>query len=71
MDKKESMNKEIPLETRTSATVYTADLQLFKSIARLKFSKDPMNNAWKESVNLFIQENKHILKEKYDELNDE
>ena len=55
-------------ETRTSATVFKEDLQKFKSIARLKFDTDPMNNAWKESVKLFIRENKHLLKETYDNI---
>lgn len=68
MGKKDGINREIPAETRTSATVFTVDLQLFKAIARLKFDSDPMNNAWKEAVNLFIHENKHILKEQYDDL---
>ena len=57
-------------ETRTSATVFTEDLQTFKSIAKLKFEKDPMNNAWKEAVKLFVIENKHLLKEKFDEIPD-
>jgi hypothetical protein len=55
-------------ETRTSATVFKEDLQKFKSIARLKFDTDPMNNAWKEAVKLFIRENKHLLKETYDNI---
>jgi hypothetical protein len=55
-------------ETRTSATVFKEDLQKFKSIARLKFDSDPMNNAWKEAVKLFIRENKHLLKETYDKI---
>ena len=50
-------------ETRTSATVFKEDLQTFKAIARLKFDHDPMNNAWKEAVKLFIQENKKLLEE--------
>lgn len=53
-------------ETRTSATVFKEDLQKFKALARLKFDEDPMNNAWKEAVKLFIRENKHLLKETYD-----
>jgi len=53
-------------ETRTSATVFKEDLQKFKALARLKFDEDPMNNAWKEAVKLFIKENKHLLKETYD-----
>lgn len=53
-------------ETRTSATVFKEDLQTFKAIARLKFDEDPMNNAWKEAVKLFIQDNKHLLKETLD-----
>lgn len=57
-------------ETRTSATVFTEDLQLFKAIARLKFKSDPMNNGWREAVKLFIRENKHLLKETYDKLED-
>lgn len=55
-------------ETRTSATVFTEDLRLFKAIARLKFKSDPMNNAWKEAVTLFIRENKDLLKETYDKI---
>lgn len=50
-------------EVRTSATVFKEDLQKFKAIARLKFDNDPMNNAWKEAMKLFIQENKPLLKE--------
>ena len=50
-------------ETRTSATVFKEDLQTFKALARLKFDNDPMNNAWKEAVKLFIQENKNLLEE--------
>ncbi len=57
-------------ETRTSATVFKEDLQKFKSIARLKFDADPMNNAWKEAVKLFIQENKYLLKETHDKIPD-
>ena len=57
-------------ETRTSATVFSEDLQTFKSIAKLKFEKDPMNNAWKEAVKLFNIENKYLLKEKFDEIPD-
>jgi hypothetical protein len=57
-------------ETRTSATVFKEDLKKFKSIARLKFDADPMNNAWKEAVKLFIQENKHLLKETHDQIPD-
>lgn len=57
-------------ETRTSATVFKEDLQTFKAIARLKFDEDPMNNAWKEAVKLFIQENKHLLKETLDTIPD-
>jgi hypothetical protein len=49
--------------TRTSATVFKEDLKTFKSIARLKFNTDPMNNAWKEAVKLFIQDNKKLLRE--------
>lgn len=58
-------------ETRTAATVYKEDLALMKILARLKFDKDPVNNAWKEAVKLFNQENKHLLKDKYDEISDE
>ena len=54
--------------TRTSATVYTKDLELFRIIARLKFDKDPMNNAWMEAVKLFNEENKDLFKDKYEEL---
>lgn len=50
-------------EVRTSATVFKDDLQTFKAIARLKFDKDPMNNAWKEAIKLFIQDNKGLLEE--------
>jgi hypothetical protein len=50
-------------ETRTSATVLTQDLKIFRTLARLKFDKDPMNNAWKEAVKLFNEENKHLLTE--------
>lgn len=57
-------------ETRTSATVFKEDLQKFKSIARLKFDSDPMNNAWKEAVKLFIQQNKYLLKETHDAIPD-
>lgn len=57
-------------ETRTSATVFKDDLQKFKSIARLKFEEDPMNNAWKEAVKLFIIENKNLLKETYEDIPD-
>jgi hypothetical protein len=57
-------------ETRTSATVFKEDLRKFKAIARLKFEEDPMNNAWKEAVKLFIQDNKHLLKETADQIPD-
>lgn len=50
-------------EVRTSATVFKDDLKTFKSLARLKFDEDPMNNAWKEAVKLFIQENKILFEE--------
>jgi hypothetical protein len=50
-------------ETRTSATVFTQDLKVFRTLARLKFDKDPMNNAWKEAVKLFNEQNKHLLNE--------
>jgi len=55
-------------ELRTSATIFDEDFQIFKSIATLKFSKDPLNNAWKEAIKLFIKENKDILKESYENL---
>jgi len=55
-------------ETRTAATVYVDDLKLMKAIARLKFSEDPVNNAWKEAVKLFNEQNKHLLREAYDKL---
>lgn len=58
-------NKE---ETRTAATVFIDDLNLMKAIARLKFDKDPVNNAWKEAVQLFNRENKHLLEEAYKKL---
>jgi hypothetical protein len=57
-------------ETRTSATVFTEDLQTFKAIAKIKFERDPMNNAFKEGMSLFIMENKYLLKEKFDEIPD-
>lgn len=49
--------------TRTSATVFTQDLKIFRVLARLKYENDPMNNAWKEAVKLFNEQNKHLLKE--------
>ena len=57
-------------ETRTSATVFKEDLQTFKALARLKFDNDPMNNAWKEAVKLFIQDNKKLLKETAEQIPD-
>lgn len=54
--------------TRTSATVYTKDLELFRILARLKYDKDPMNNAWIEAVKLFNEKNKDLFKQKYEEL---
>lgn len=58
-------------EVRTSATVFKEDLQKFKAIARLKFDKDPMNNAWKEAMNLFIKNNKNLLEETAGQIPDE
>ena len=58
-------------ETRTAATVFKDDLELMKVLARLKFKSDPVNNAWKESIKLFNEENVHLLKEKYDEIKKE
>ena len=55
-------------ETRTAATVFVEDLKLMKAIARLKFDNDPVNNAWKEAVKLFNNENKHLLEEAYAKL---
>lgn len=55
-------------ETRTAATVFVEDLKLMKAIARLKFDHDPMNNAWKEAVQLFNRENKHLLEEAHAKL---
>lgn len=57
-------------ETRTTAKVFTEDLETFKTIARIKFDSDFVNNAWKEAVNLFIIENKDILLEKIEEIPD-
>ncbi|MBF4474574.1 hypothetical protein [Methanobacterium formicicum] len=57
-------------EVRTSATVFKDDLKTFKAIARLKFDSDPMNNAWKEAVILFIQQNKSLLKETAEQIPD-
>lgn len=55
-------------EIRTSATVFEEDFQIFKSIATLKFSKDPLNNAWKEAIQLFVNKNRDLLKESYENL---
>jgi hypothetical protein len=55
------IQNEEKLETRTSATVFTDDLKLFRTIARLKFDRDPMNNAWKEAVKLFNEKNMYLL----------
>ena len=57
-------------ETRTTAKVYKEDLETFKTIARIKFKKDFVNNGWKEATKLFIIENKHILKDKINEIPD-
>lgn len=60
------MNKNLAKKkekTRTSATVSSTKLALFKIVAGLKFDEDPMNNAWEESVDLFLKENEMYLKE--------
>lgn len=64
----EPMKKNNTDELRTSATVFVEDFQTFKAIANLKFSKDPLNNGWKEAIQLFVESNKDLLKESYDDL---
>lgn len=70
MAEKEIKEHIFKAETRTAATVYVDDLKLFKALARLKFDSDPVNTAWKESVQLFIRENKHLLKDTYEGLSE-
>lgn len=58
------------LTTRTSATVTSKKLIIFKAVAGLKFDKDPMNSAWEEAVTLFIKANEEKLKELNLEIDD-
>ncbi len=53
--------KEKQEETRTSATVFNEDFKMFKALCNLKFDKDPLNNGWKEAVQLFNVKNKDLL----------
>lgn len=49
-------------KTRTSATVTSTKLAIFKVVAGLKYEKDPMNSAWEEAVTLFLKNNEEYLK---------
>ena len=65
------VNKEKLKTTRTAAVVPTNKLKTLKKIANLKFDKDPMNAALTEAVDLWIEKNIHILKDRYEELKKE
>lgn len=54
-------------ETRTSATVFEEDFKVFKAICSLKFAKDPLNNGWKEAIQLFNMKNKDLLNNAFSE----
>lgn len=64
------MTNNLAEKSRTSATVPTLKLQIFKAVAGLKFEKDPMNSAWEEAVDLFLDINKEYLKKLNIELKD-
>lgn len=51
---------------RTSVKVKLADFNVFNEIAQEKlaqgeYSKDALNNAWQEAVELYNEKNKHYL----------
>lgn len=49
-------------KTRTAITVFTDDLKVFTALARLKYEKDPVNTAWREAMNLFIDKNMELFR---------
>jgi len=64
------MSSDSNAKTRTSATVTSKKLVIFKAIAGLKFEEDPMNSAWEEAVTLFLKDNKELLNELNIEIGD-
>lgn len=54
--------------TRTAATVYLSKLKTFKEIARIKYDKDPVNSAWQEAMELFIEKNNDVYLKRYEEV---
>ena len=51
---------------RTSVKVKLSDFNIFNEIAQEKlaqgeYSKDALNNAWQEAVELYNEKNKHFL----------
>lgn len=50
-------------KTRTAITVWTDDLQVFTALARLKFKTDPVNKAWREAMDCFIENNKDLFQD--------
>lgn len=57
--KKEKSDKIVVVNTK----VPESKLKLFKALAVLKYEKNPMQSAWEEALTLFIEKNKHLLKE--------
>lgn len=45
-----------------SMKVSEEKLRIFKALAALKYTKNPMQNAWDEAITLFIEKNRHLLK---------
>lgn len=68
---KENSQNELNKTTRTAATVFVEKLKTFKEIARIKYNKDPVNTAWQEAMDLFIEENKDVYLKRYEEVKKE
>nr|WP_319372505.1 hypothetical protein [uncultured Methanobacterium sp.] len=64
------MSSDSNAKTRTSATVTSKKLVIFKAVAGLKYDEDPMNSAWEEAATLFLKHNKELLKELNMEIGD-
>jgi hypothetical protein len=46
---------------KTSASLPIDKYQKFRAICSLKFKKDMMTKGFNEAVDLFIEENKHLI----------
>lgn len=67
LSEKNSQN-ELNKTTRTAATVFVDRLEIFKEIARIKYKKDPVNTAWQEAMELFIENNIDAYLKRYEQV---